>query len=224
MSSIGQVVTCTYTPISSVPLARVSSPVTVTSSTAYSYSGPLKEENKRRFTEEKPEEKVPENLLGYEVCHLHFISKASLCANLTLMSVKCQSLKWKFPFWLELSFSNYLVHHSKICKCTNSKYAFMNFKFVQVISNVFEHFSMVHHTWLTWWYRDHPQPSLIPPPQDNWFRLLSPMSSRPCPQHRSFMDPLQHKLYRGHRQDTRPHPLISFTDPHSLDRFQPPII
>lgn len=66
MSSIGQVVTCTYTPISSVPLARVSSPVTVTSSTAYSYSGPLKEENKRRFTEEKPEEKVPENLLGYE--------------------------------------------------------------------------------------------------------------------------------------------------------------
>nr|XP_022329802.1 extensin-like [Crassostrea virginica] len=64
MSSIGQVVTCTYTPISSVPLARVSSPVTVTSSTAYSYSGPLKEENKRRFTEEKPEEKVPENLLG----------------------------------------------------------------------------------------------------------------------------------------------------------------
>ena len=68
MSSIGQVVTCTYTPISSVPLARVSSPVTVTSSTAYSYSGPLKEENKRRFTEEKPEEKVPENLLGYEVC------------------------------------------------------------------------------------------------------------------------------------------------------------
>lgn len=93
MSSIGQVVTCTYTPISSVPLARVSSPVTVTSSTAYSYSGPLKEENKRRFTEEKPEEKVPENLLGYEVCHLHFISKASLCANLTLMSVKCQMIK-----------------------------------------------------------------------------------------------------------------------------------
>ncbi|XP_061172672.1 KH homology domain-containing protein 4-like isoform X1 [Saccostrea echinata] len=60
--------TSTYAPISSVPLARVSSPVAVTSSTTsgYSYNGPLKEENKRRFTEEKPEEKVPENLLGYE--------------------------------------------------------------------------------------------------------------------------------------------------------------
>lgn len=107
--------------------------------------------------------------------------------------------------------------------CRQYTGTFMNFNFVQVISNVFEHFSMVHHTWLTWWYRDHPQPSLNPPPQDNWFRLLSPMSSRPCPQHRSFMDPLQHKLYRGPLQDTRPHPLISFTDPHSPDRFQPPI-
>lgn len=68
-SSLGPV-TCTYTQVTTVPLLRVSSPVTVTSSTptSYNYGGPLKEENKRRFTEEKPDDKVPENLLGYEVC------------------------------------------------------------------------------------------------------------------------------------------------------------
>lgn len=66
-SSLGPV-TCTYTQVTTVPLLRVSSPVTVTSSTPtpYNYGGPLKEENKRRFTEEKPDDKVPENLLGYE--------------------------------------------------------------------------------------------------------------------------------------------------------------
>jgi hypothetical protein len=31
------------------------------------YHPPTREEHKRRFTEEKLEEKVPENLLGYEV-------------------------------------------------------------------------------------------------------------------------------------------------------------
>lgn len=72
-SSLGPV-TCTYTQVTTVPLLRVSSPVTVTSSTPtpYNYGGPLKEENKRRFTEEKPDDKVPENLLGYEVCSKKF--------------------------------------------------------------------------------------------------------------------------------------------------------
>ncbi|XP_048731996.2 uncharacterized protein LOC125648959 isoform X2 [Ostrea edulis] len=60
-------VTSAYAPLVSVPIARVSSPVTVTcTSSGYSYGGPLKEESKRRFTEEKPDDKVPENLLGYE--------------------------------------------------------------------------------------------------------------------------------------------------------------
>lgn len=34
----------------------------------YNYGGFLKEENKRRFIEEKFDDKVLENLFGYEVC------------------------------------------------------------------------------------------------------------------------------------------------------------
>ncbi|KAK3097764.1 hypothetical protein FSP39_012985 [Pinctada imbricata] len=51
------------------PISMVtSSPVYVSTTTAssYTYPGPPKEEPKRRFTEEKQEDKVPENLLGYE--------------------------------------------------------------------------------------------------------------------------------------------------------------
>ena len=52
------------------PLSMVtSSPVYVTTTTPsnYTYPAPPKEEPKRRFTEEKQEDKVPDNLLGYEV-------------------------------------------------------------------------------------------------------------------------------------------------------------
>ncbi|XP_069138260.1 KH homology domain-containing protein 4-like isoform X1 [Argopecten irradians] len=43
-----------------------SAPMLVTTSSTYTYSPIPREEPKRRFTEEKQEEKVPENLLGYE--------------------------------------------------------------------------------------------------------------------------------------------------------------
>lgn len=66
--------TSAYAPVNSVPIARVSSPISVTcTSSGYSYGGSLKEESKRRFTEEKPDDKVPENLLGYEVCIYMYI-------------------------------------------------------------------------------------------------------------------------------------------------------
>ncbi|XP_021360486.1 UPF0469 protein KIAA0907-like isoform X2 [Mizuhopecten yessoensis] len=41
-------------------------PMIVTTSSTYTYSSLPREEPKRRFTEEKQEDKVPENLLGYE--------------------------------------------------------------------------------------------------------------------------------------------------------------
>ncbi|XP_046574321.1 KH homology domain-containing protein 4-like [Haliotis rubra] len=65
-----------YGPVSSgQPYCMVTSPMMCSSPAAtytvatsgYSYSVPLKEEpHKRRFTEEKQEEKIPENLLGYQ--------------------------------------------------------------------------------------------------------------------------------------------------------------
>lgn len=51
-------------PAMPAPSVIYTSPVV---STTYTYHPPTREEHKRRFTEEKFEEKVPENLLGYEV-------------------------------------------------------------------------------------------------------------------------------------------------------------
>ena len=51
------------------PVIVSSSGQPVMSSTQYVYRPGPRDEPRRRFTEEKPDSKVPEGLLGYEVCY-----------------------------------------------------------------------------------------------------------------------------------------------------------
>lgn len=58
-------------PVSMMTSLPTNVTLTTVSLTGNSYSPPTREEpQKRRFTEEKQEDKVPENLLGYEVLHV----------------------------------------------------------------------------------------------------------------------------------------------------------
>ena len=61
-----------------VTASMVTSSPTV--STTYTYHPATREEHKRRFTEEKVEDKVPENLLGYEVSFSNHWYCSKLCS------------------------------------------------------------------------------------------------------------------------------------------------